>query len=192
MKHLLIEAPDACGKDTLIKNLMPHCQNLIVTHFSFPEGNTDREKRKFQEESFRREFEKSSFFLTSALFSDSSKKMNLIVWNRSHLGEFVYGNLYRQTNPEEWVLNFEDIFQYDKKDDVYLLLLTADPDFLISKDDGLSFAATVDARKREIANFEGAFNMSQIKKKLKLKVDKDGNYLPQSEILNTVINFLKS
>lgn len=174
MKHLIIEAPDRCGKDTLIKNLMPLCQNMVITHFSSPFGETDLEKRFFQEKSFRKEFEKSSFFLDSSMFTEPKKgKLDLIVWNRAHLGEFVYGNLYRQTNPEEWVMKIEEDFKYNTRDNVYLLLLVGDPDFLSSRDDGESFDGSVEARKKELANFRSAFDMSQIKKKLEIQVDEE-------------------
>lgn len=217
MKHLIIEAVDRAGKDTLIKNLMPFCQNLVVTHFSSPIGKTDSEKRKFQEDSFKQEFEKAYWFMKSEFFGTPKKeKMNLLIWNRAHLGEFVYGNLYRQTQPEEWVMKLEEDYEYDNMDNVYLLLLTGDPEFLSSRDDGESFNGSVEARKKEIANFRDAFKMSKIKKKLELEVTTmkthishtvsnnslfssiDGaesasvDYKPQELILQEVLQFLNS
>ena len=171
MKHLIIEGCDRTGKDSLIKNLMPYCQNLVVTHFSTPSGQTDLEKRKYQESSFNKEFSKSYWFMKSDFFDEPKKgKMNLLVWNRAHLGEFVYGNLYRQTNPEEWVMKLEEMYEYDRMDNVYLLLLVGDPEYLSSKDDGESFASSVEARKKEIENFKSAFDISQIQKKLIIDV----------------------
>lgn len=220
MKHLIIEGPDRVGKNSIISNLIPYCQNMVVTHFSTPEGNTDLEKRNFQEESFKDEFRKSEFFLKNSFFKEPKKgKLNLVVWNRAHLGEFVYGKLYRETNPEEWVMKIEEDFGYDKSPDVYLLLLTADPEFLSQNDDGLSFSSTAESRKKELDNFKNAFNLSQIKKKREIKVDHfaisqgsegivDGNgivhvtspvsyrtmrfYRPQKDILQEVLEFLNT
>lgn len=211
LKHLLIEGPDRTGKDTLIKNLMPHCQNLIITHFSFPQGNSDSEKRSYQEESFKSEFAKSCWFLETDMFKPASgAKMNLLVWNRAHLGEFVYGNLYRQTNPEEWVMALEEAYGYHRFEEVYLLLFTADPEFLASQDDGKSFSGTTESRRKEMENFRNAFNLSQIKKKLEIQVDyiyapkledfkgSDQDLIPRrcyrssQEILDQVLKFLNS
>jgi hypothetical protein len=195
MKHLIIEAPDRCGKDTLIKNLMPFCQNLVITHFSTPLGETDLEKRKFQEESFKQEFGKAYWFMKSDFFATPKKgKMNLLIWNRAHLGEFVYGNLYRQTNPEEWVMKLEEDYEYDNMENVYLLLLTGDPEFLSSRDDGESFNGSVEARKKEIANFKNAFDQSKIKKKMVLDVTTrpEVTYKSQELILQEVLQFLNT
>jgi thymidylate kinase len=167
MKHLIIEGPDRTGKDSLITGLLPFCQNAIITHFSTPVGNSDAEKRAFQEKSFDQEFAKVNV-LEKSFSEPKPGKLNMIIWNRAHLGEFVYGNLYRQTNPEEWVMSLEEKYGFDKSDNVYLLLLTAEPEFLSAKDDGESFDASVEARKKELVNFRGAFHMSSIKKKLEM------------------------
>jgi thymidylate kinase len=193
MKLLIIEAADRSGKDTLIAGLMPYCQNLFITHFSTPEGETDEEKRRYQETSFRQEFGKAYYLLNSELIGEAKKgKMNLLVWNRAHLGEFVYGTLYRQTHPEEWVLNLEEDYEYHKNDNVYLLLLKGDPEFLASKDDGESFASSTEARRKEITNFESAFNASQIQKKTIIHVNDGDNYISKEQILQQVLEFLKS
>jgi len=190
---------------------------MVITHFTAPVGDTDLEKRMFQEHSFRSEFERSHFLLNSLFFDGPKKgKMNLIIWNRGHLGEFVYGKLYRETNPEEWVMNLEEEFDYNDSENVYLLLLTADPEFLSQNDDGLSFSSTVDSKKKEIENFKNAFHLSQIGKKLiidvttlrtdtKLETFEDEGvkvyktvtetstvYKPQENILQEVLEFLNS
>lgn len=193
MKHLIIEGPDRTGKDSLISNLLPFCQNAIVTHFSSPVGETDAEKRSFQESSFREEFSRAKLFLTSEIFKNPKPgKMNAIFWNRAHLGEFVYGNLYRKTNPEEWVMEIEQEHGYHERDDVYLLLLTADPEFLSKRDDGLSFSATAESRSQEIEKFRDAFSKSNIRKKLEISVSENGAYLPAKQIADRVLQFLNS
>jgi hypothetical protein len=189
MKHLIIEGCDRTGKDSLIKNLMKYCQNMVITHFSTPEGNTDEEKRKFQEISFEREFQKATFLIKN-FDSPRKTKMNLLVWNRAHLGEFVYGNLYRKTQPEEWVMNLEEKYNYDSKDEVYLLFLTASPSFLASKDDGNSFSSSATDREKENQLFKQAFHESKIKNKLEINVENQSQYISQNEILQKVLHFL--
>lgn len=214
MKHLIIEGPDRTGKDSLIAGILPHCQNAIVTHFSTPVGETDEEKRAFQENSFEQEF--SRIAQLRPLFPEPKPgKTNLVIWNRAHLGEFVYGNLYRQTHPEEWVMALEEKHGFDKSNDTYLLFLTADPEFLSSRDDGESFSGSVEARKKELANFRSAFNLSKIQKKMEIEVDfvettsilapSSYNpeltievpftrriYVPRETILNRVLQFLNT
>jgi thymidylate kinase len=194
MKHLVIEGPDRTGKDTLIKNLLPFCQNAIISHFSTPIGTTDQEKKEFQQKSFDQEFRKAHFLLNSDLFQTPKKdKMNMIFWNRAHLGEFVYGNLYRQTHPEEWVMSIEKKYEYDSNPNVYLLLLVGDPEFLSSHDDGESFNSSAEARKKEIALFRDALNRSVIKKKMELDVSVFKTiYKPQELILQEVLQFLNT
>ena len=181
MKHLIIEGPDRVGKDTLIKNLLSHFSNVAIRHFRSPKGDSDIEKKQYQQLSFHSEY------LTAHRLSTMG--FDLCVWNRGHLGEFVYGNLYRNTQPEEWVLSQEiDLL---KNEETYLLLLTASPEFLSSKDDGLSFASTPEARKNEIENFRKACKSSSIKNFLEIQVEKDGTYLTPENITELVINFIK-
>jgi thymidylate kinase len=182
MKHLIIEGPDRVGKDTLIKNLTSHFSNVAIRHFRSPKGNDDSEKRVYQYNSFHEEYENVIDF--------NRMKFDLCIWNRGHLGEFVYGKLYRQTEPETWVLNQESMY-IDKDSQVYLLLLTASPEFLASKDDGKSFSSTASARKQEIESFREACNKSKIPHFLEIKVEDDGIYLTPEDITQQVMNFLQ-
>jgi hypothetical protein len=182
MKHLIIEGPDRVGKDTLIKNLLSKFSNVAIRHFRSPKGDNDLQKKQYQQLSFHGEY------LTANRLS--SMDFDLCVWNRGHLGEFVYGNLYRNTQPEEWVLEQEKA--HLNTDETYLLLLTASPEFLASKDDGLSFASTPQARKSEIENFRKACQNSSISNFLEIQVEQDGKYLSPEEITETVYNFLQN
>jgi hypothetical protein len=183
MKHLIIEGPDRVGKDTLIKNLTSYFSNIAIRHFRSPKGNDDSEKRKYQHKSFREEYVNISSF--------NGMNFDLCIWNRGHLGEFVYGNLYRKTDPEEWVLDQESLY-IDRDSQTYLLLLTASPEFLASKDDGKSFSSTASARKQEIESFREACNKSKIPHFLEIKVENDGIYLTPEDITQQVINFLQT
>lgn len=182
MKHLIIEGPDRVGKDTLIKNLLSKFSNVAIRHFRSPKGDNDDQKKLYQQLSFSREYTSTTDL--------RSMDFDLCVWNRGHLGEFVYGNLYRNTQPEDWVIQQEQE-KLSSPDDTYLLLLTASPEFLSSKDDGLSFASTPEARKQEIDNFRNACQASSIPNFLELQVEKDGEYLSPEQITETVYNFLQ-
>lgn len=178
---------DRCGKDTLISNLISTRTNYCIRHWSTPKGNTDLEKRKYQEKFFEKEFT-----IASNLLHLDKNPDNLIIWNRAHLGEFVYGKMYRETNPEEWVFPLEKQFEFDKNPNIYLLLLVAPAEFLCKRDDGESFTTDVDKKNIEMQNFIKAFTESGIQHKLLLNVSDGENYLSKEDITNTINNFLNN
>jgi len=190
MKLLIIEGPDRCGKNTLIKNLTSQAENFVVRHFGSVKGETDMEKRNFQFQFFKKEFELASLRPRFEMPDKERYPRDIWIWNRAHLGEFVYGKMYRNTNPEEWVMKMESLFAMDIDPSVHLLLLTADPEFLCKRDDGLSFTADVEKKKKEIENFEKAFNTSKIMNKKILNVSNGENYLDAAIILDEVNKFL--
>lgn len=191
MKLLIIEGPDRCGKNTLIKNLTSQSENYVVRHFGKAEGETDFEKRDFQFQFFKKEFELAS---TRHRFDMPDKERyprDIWIWNRAHLGEFVYGKMYRETHPEEWVMQMESLYGMDIDPSIYLLLLTADPEFLCKNDDGQSFSAEIGKKTSELHQFDIAFDKSRIMNKMKLNVSSGGeSYLDQDIILDTVNKFL--
>ena len=191
MKLLLIEGPDRCGKNTLIRNLVAQAENTVVRHFGPPRGEDDHEKRNFQFHFFKKEFSLISFRSQFEMTDKERYPRDIWIWNRTHLGEFVYGKMYRNTNPEEWVMQMESLYGLDLDPSVYLLLLTAPPKFLCGKDDGLSFSSNVTDKQSEILAFRRAFEESRILNKKILDVaDNEGNYLPAKEILSKVNKFL--
>ena len=190
MKLLIIEGPDRCGKNTLIKNLTSQAENFVVRHFGSVKGESDMEKRNFQFQFFKKEFELASLRPRFEMPDKERYPRDIWIWNRAHLGEFVYGKMYRDTNPEEWVMKMESMFGMDIDPSVHLLLLTADPEFLCKRDDGLSFTAEADKKAKEIESFKQAFNLSKIMNKKILNVSNGENYLDAAIILDEVNKFL--
>jgi thymidylate kinase len=192
MKLLIIEGPDRCGKNTLIQNLTSQAENYIVRHFGTPKGDHDKEKRNFQFQSFKKEFELASM---RSQFSNPDKERyprDIWIWNRAHLGEFVYGKMYRETYPEEWVMQMETLFGINLDPSVYLILLTAPAEFLCKNDDGLSFSNDVSDKSSEIDAFINAFNKSKIINKKIINIADGENYRNPKSILEEVNKFLFS
>jgi thymidylate kinase len=184
MKLLIIEGMDRCGKDTIIGSLLKDYPHFVCSHFGYPVGETNEEKRKYQVLTFWKEFSlQQAFRKSNGLFSDG-----LYVWNRSHIGECVYGPMYRESDPN-WIFELEENF-FDNSDDVYLLYLYADVEFLLKNDDGNSFTTGIEKKRNEAALFEKAVDQSIIKNKLKLKVNHGDSYIDQTEIYNIVKEFL--
>jgi hypothetical protein len=194
MKLLIIEGLDNVGKNFLVSGLSSNFDNFCVRHFtSPPRGLSEEDAISNQKREFFREFlfyQKMSEW--EELSSTGRELSSLYVWNRSHLGEIVYGNIYRGYDATPWVISLEDHFSFDVIEDVYLLLMTSsDPEFLIRKDDGKSFSIEREKKEREMFLFNEAFSKSKIKKKCYLEVNTpSGEYLSAESIREKVMNFL--
>jgi thymidylate kinase len=199
MKLILIEGVDQCGKNTLIEGLCKHFNydNVTIRHFSKPpKGLTTREAVDFQFKCFTNEAElvhqiKQKFLYTRYHYYD-----DVIIWNRSHLGEFVHGQLFRNEDPKEIkdkLLFFENFYFYVHEQniiDTYLITMIADPEFLLSKEDGNSFSKDLEQKTKELELFKEAHNFSLIKKKIMIKVDKNEKFRSKEIILRETLTFL--
>jgi len=183
MNHVIIDGVDRLGKNSVILELIKSADNAILRHFTVPLGNTNKEKIEYQKKSFLFEFRLAQ--LPFKIQEISKTNSDLIIWNRSHIGEKIYGELYRNYNAD-WIYEMEKLFNFDKRDDVFLILLTADPEFAFAKEDGKSLSNTVEERKTEINLFLDAVKKSNIKNKLILKVN-DGNNFLSKHIINEKI-----
>ena len=162
MKLLIIEGPDRCGKNTLIQGLLSQSDNSVVRHFGSAKGSNDLEKRNFQYQFFKKEFSLANLRPQFEMPDKERYPRDIWIWNRAHLGEFVYGKMYRNTNPEQWVMQMESLYGVDLDPSVYLLLLTAPAEFLCKRDDGKSFSDVIEMREKELTSFRDAFHQSNI------------------------------
>jgi thymidylate kinase len=181
-KLIIIEGPDRSGKDTLIKNLQKRHPNSRKIHWGYPSGQTNDEKTEWQKNSFKTQFENWNL----------SKELNIldyVIWNRSHIGEYVYGTIYRNSEPNTWIPALED--EYLKNDlKVYLVFLTADPAFTLSQDDGNSYSININDKKLELETFNKAFASSKIQNKRIFSVHDENGYYPAEGILHQVLKFI--
>ena len=191
MKLLIIEGPDRVGKNLLIQQLTAQAENYVVRHWGTARGKDDWEKRDSQFQFFKKEFELASQRSKFEMPDRERYPRDIWIWNRAHLGEFVYGRIYRNTNPEEWVMQMEKLYGMDLDPSVYLLLLTASPDFLCKRDDGKSFSSDIEKRTDEIAAFIEAWIASKILNKKIVDVSFDGEYRDKTSIVEEVNQFLK-
>jgi len=186
MKLLIVEGTDRVGKDSLIKDIENNLNTAVYkSHWGYPTGNTDEEKAAWQKESFVHEME-----IWNTIKSQVGSNQNpdtTVIWNRSHLGEYVYGNLYRKSYPDTWVPQLEETYLAD--DNVYLILLYADAEFITKHDDGNSYSNKLEHKKQETEMFLKAFQESKIGNKLLIKVNEGNEYLPQVIITQRVLTF---
>ena len=109
--------------------------------------------------------------------------------NRAHLGEFVYAHRYRDYDGD-YVLKYEENFNIQNYDDVFLILLTCS-NTSIMVDDGESHDFSMKNHEQE--DFINAYNKSIIMHKMMLNIydQKTNYYKSESEILQHVLSFLK-
>jgi len=198
MKHIIIEGGDRLGKSTLIEGIANHFNydNVTIRHFGKP-------PKVFPEDVSPLEFQAKCFW-KEAHFVEYTRQMendiynyyeNIVIWNRAHLGEYVYGQMFRGQDPEElkeYLQGFETRNLIDKSDETFLIMLTADPEFFLSKEDGQSFSQNLDDKTRELKLFDDIFEHSLIDNKLRIKVNEGSEYLQKSYIFSLVMEFLKS
>ena len=184
MKLVIVEGLDRVGKNTLIDSISADYANVIKRHWSYPKGETNEEKTQYQKDTFRFEFD---------LYKEMNFRLqedSLMIWNRSHIGELVWGSLYRNSQPETWVYELEQEYGLDKNLDVYLIYLWADPNFIVKEDDGNSYSAKLADKQKELDHFNLAVHCSEIKKKLVIKVNSDDHYISKEIIKRAVTNFI--
>jgi len=184
MKLIIVEGLDNVGKDLLIKHLSDTEKNVMVRHWSYPQGNSNDEKTQYQKDSFHNEMKKWQL-------GNSNNFDETLIWNRSHIGEYVYGTIYRQSHPETWIPQLEH--EYLTCDNVYLIFLYADADFLIDEDDGKSYSVNKKDKELEIQKFHESIDKSIIKNKIKIKVNDGKYYINESNIheqINSKFSFI--
>ena len=193
MKLIIIESGDQLGKSTLIKGLCKYFdyKNITIRHCDKPpKGMNAEDTLNFQFAAFNEESE----LIQCIRNKTYSYHDDIIIYDRFHLGEYVYGQMFRNANPI-YVANLLKLYELDKlnvdtNDEIYLITLTADPDFFLSKEDGNSFSTNIKEKTRELKLFKDIHNISTIPHKLLLKVDEDSKFRDKDEILNEVINFI--
>ena len=195
MKLIIIEGGDRLGKSTLIEALCKHYdfENVCVRHFGKPpKGLTPEEFTEYQINAFESEAE----LVDQIRMLDDLPHYydSVVIWNRSHLGEYVYSQMFRGGVVIELknMIEYFEVFNLhvDTKE-IHLITLTANPAFFHSKEDGNSFSKSMDDKRKELELFKEIHDLSKIKNKLFLKVDENNAFRDKDEILNEVLNFIE-
>lgn len=202
IKSIIIEGCDRLGKDTLIKGLKNKLGFFQVLHYQKPELldfylSQARRTLNKSDECVDDEVKRTALKLYQ---TDSFRDMFYVldsqgrfILNRAHLGESVYSHRYRKYNGS-YVFDLEKFLIEEKnlsfhKSTLLVLLHTSSFDFI--SDDGESFDVT--QRDAEQTDFFKAFESSEIVYKLMIDVhDGSGNFVPQEQILQTVITAYKT
>jgi thymidylate kinase len=190
MKVLIIEGIDNVGKNSVITSICEHYEydNVTIRHCGKPPKDVEI-PFSFQTHAFSNEFKIMDKLLDSE--KNENYYENRIIYNRFYLGEYVYGQMYRNVTPEK-ILSFIDFFEQRMLQffDPYLITLYSTPEFAVKVEDGCSISEKIEDKTKEIELFKTIHNHSAINNKLLLKIDNLGEWKSKEEINSTILNFI--
>lgn len=177
---VMLEGPDRSGKSTQIKNIL----SLLLDRPTHQLHYTS-----FQGLETKEDYSSYAVTVFSSMFRFLNRyysEFNFIL-DRTHLGEMIYGPLYRNYTGD-YVLKIEDFWKYHYFwNDIYLITFIDDPENLIKREDGDSFSKDIINKEKEINLFIKAHEFSSIKHKLLINIDgldKDKVFDKIKEFLN--------
>jgi len=197
MKHIIIEGGDRLGKSTLLANICDYLNydNLTIRHFGKPPKElSPKESLDFQFDVFYKEILFLEHVKEEIDGDEWGYYPNTMIWNRSHLGEYVYAQMFRGISKKEIK---QKIKIYEERNlehfglNTYLITLTASPHFFLSKEDGDSFSQNLEQKTRELELFKEAHDNSLIPNKKFIKVDFEGRFRSKQAIFDSVIELIK-
>lgn len=157
---IIIEGPDRTGKDTLIKNINKYFDKTFLNVHSFGFGLPPEEEKVKARKVY---FDTMRTFL--GIYGAH------IIWNRSYLGEYVYGKIIR--NYDFNIEEFENDFKYtDLFRTAKLIVLVDDPKNLVKREDGnsLSNGDLLTTKIQEVQRFKDVFDKTQICDKILIDI----------------------
>lgn len=147
----IVEGLDRCGKTSFIEVLRDQIKvpYIFTIHSTKPPKNVNYE-----------EWSKKYYTNLISRIIGLSLQGNIIILDRSWIGETVYGPIYRNTDIQ---LSYFDSFIKDHVHLFKLFLFIDSPENLISREDGNSLSTqNIDNIKNEIDSFKKSFNESII------------------------------
>ncbi len=186
MYLIIIEGTDNIGKDTLIQHLTENFNTVTLIHCDGPQGNC------FQSQEQDNKFICYANNINDGLYDNTE----CIIMNRSHIGEYVYGQLYRKRNKDDIKIMIDKVDNIlTSRNDLtvkYVQLLSSSVKLRIDNDDNKSLSIKNEQlMKMENILFLEAYENSELDKHLVYVNDEDG-FLPKEEIYNEVIEFLNT
>lgn len=186
MYLIIIEGTDNIGKDTIINKLCELFDNVTLIHCGSPKIKVFQSK--YQDDLFKKYAED--------IIDGKYDSTDCIIMNRSHIGEYVYGQLYRNrkaSDIREMISYIDDIFLSKPELTVkYIQLLSSSIELRKKYDDNKSLSNMDDSlMKKENELFLEAYSNSELDKQLIYVNDEDG-FLPKEVIFNEVIEFLNT
>ena len=189
MKLIIIEGTDNTGKDTLISKILEKYPTATIIHCGKPV--TKKYSSREQDELFK--------LYANNIITGKYDNTHVIIMNRSHIGEFVYGVLYRNRDMfevENMINDINDIL-YSRNDLKirYIQLLSNSEELLKHNEDGKSLSnGNVEKITTEAEQFKTIFNNINIKEEDKrlIYVNEEDHFRSREDIFNEAIRFINS
>ena len=200
MVTLIFEGADNLGKSTIINKLADKYKNIadiFLMHATGPKCEEGEDPNEVQRETFKQAVVKCS---TMAMQEYVLKRCNKTIafMDRSHIGEYVYGQIYRNGDPDKIFEMIRDIHNKNLYFTPVVIHLDASPEFVISHDDDKSFTSKYDPEKRlktvtrEVKLFNEIMDRLHPRYYMKINVETvDGNYRNIDDICNEILSKLK-
>jgi len=158
--NFIFEGIDNVGKTTQIKLLLGELAKkalVHVIHYQAIPGMDPADAKMYSSKLYMDMF---------SLIIDRIPNYRYYILDRSHIGEFVYGHIYRKYDPS-YIFAIEDKFSMlPMWNQTFLITLLDQPEAVISRDDGKSFSTEIMKKKLEIDRFIEATDRSSIPHKL--------------------------
>lgn len=205
MTVLIFEGPDNLGKSTIINSLVNEykdVKDICMMHSTGPHCKKGEDPFKCQKKSFLAKVSKIySLAINEISVLQEHNTDNLVIFDRSWIGEYVYGQIYRNGDKAA-ILDMIDTCN-DLIGDIKCVFvqLTASPEFIIGHDDNKSFTSNYDKEKRlasvkrEIELFDEAFDKMEINTKnmVKIKVNVQDSSNPMNyRLIQDIVNEIKN
>ena len=179
MTVVIFEGPDNLGKSTIIDSLIRDYKNvrdIYMMHSTGPHCKEGEDPFEYQKNVFYSKVKKMIALNDTNKVSEV-KSDDIIIMDRSWIGEYVYGQLYRDGDDKKILdmINTCNIMLMSNNISCVFIQLDASPEFIISKDDNKSFTSSYDKDKRlstvkhEIKLFNEVFDKMWIDEKTMTK-----------------------
>lgn len=158
---VIIEGPNRTGKSTQIANLKNHyeCKGMRVHVIHYEHIHLNSEKVYTPDNMKDMAFVRYDDMLRLA-DEFANDPQTVIIFDRAHLGETVYGPKYRDYSGDyvyDLELKYEDFLQ-----NAYEFVFVDTAEHLLSREDGLSPTQGLEDKKYEVSAFKVAFCKSNV------------------------------
>ena len=186
MYLIIIEGTDNIGKDTVINQLIEKFDTATLIHCSGPKSKV------FQSKEQDNKFIQYAENIVNRYYDNT----DVIIMNRSHIGEYVYGQIYRQRSEAQIrsMLDKVNSILTSRQDLTikYIQLLSSSIELRKKYDDNKSLSKMNDElMKLENNLFLDVFDYIDLDKKLFYINDEDG-FLPKEVIFKDIVDFLNT
>lgn len=197
MITIIFEGADNLGKSTIINkivNSFKETNDITLIHCTGPHPAEGEDPFEYQKNSFREKVIKiNTIGGTEQVLKTSSK--NIVILDRAWYGEYVYGQIYRNAEPEK-IIDMIKLCNQMLYSPCVVIHLTASPEFVLAHDDNKSISSTLDNRlekiSTEISLFKECFEKINYENFIEVNVEgEDMNYRNIEDIYNEIFNKIK-